>query len=224
MAVRYNILATVAVIVLSSSSPLLAGAADASKPYHQNNATIPARKLQQKRAEVSCELKVRENYQYYDIAGTSASQLRKQMKENGTKWPDGRVYAAVTSWDIRYSYDISYEGGRCSVKSVKTDVEIVYQLPRSSSPELDPDLTQLWNDYLVRLKEHEFGHKDLAVKAASEINQVLVSLQGFSSDRELDREAKRRTGEKLQRLKEMQVRYDDETRHGETQGAVLAAR
>ncbi|HBG04270.1 MAG: hypothetical protein A2075_02925 [Geobacteraceae bacterium GWC2_58_44] len=224
MALRYHIFATAAVVIMSCSSSLLAGDAGSLNDSLQVKADTSSKWFQPKRPEVSCELKVKEKYRYYEIDGTSVTQLRKQMKQNGTSWNDGKVYAAVTSWDIRYSYDIFHEDGRCFVKSVKTDVEIVYQLPRRTSSTSDPELTLLWDDYLARLKEHEFGHKDIAVKTAAEINQVLASLEGFSSRSELEQEANRRTEAKLRRLKEAQVEYDHETRHGETQGAILAAR
>lgn len=214
MNLRFSMLATVAAIIMSFSSSLLAGDADAVKEGLQ-------RKQLRNRPEVSCELKVREKYQYYEVDGGSAAELRRQMKRSGTKWNDGRTYAAVTSWDIRYRYDISFDEGKCSVKWVKTDVDIVYQLPRRIALKADPELSLLWEDYMLRLKEHEYGHKDLAVKAAAEINQALSSLENFGSQEELEQEARRRADEKLRQLKEVQVKYDDDTRHGETQGAIL---
>jgi predicted secreted Zn-dependent protease len=213
MSLHYVRLATVAIILSCYSSTLMAGEPD----------NIRARKLMQKRPEVSSELKVKEKYQYYDVEGISVAELRSQMKQNGTKWNDGKVYAALTSWDIRYSWDVFYEDGKCFVKSVKTDVEITYALPRRIPMNQDPTFTAMWNDYVVRLKEHEFGHKDIAVKTASEINQEIASLEGFESEWDLEREAKRRAGDKLRQLKTLQVVYDDETRHGETQGAILAS-
>jgi predicted secreted Zn-dependent protease len=171
---------------------------------------------------VSSELKVKENYQYYDVDGARVCDLEKQINKNGTKWDDGRTYAAVTSWDVNYSYDVA-EGsdGTYSVKSVKTKVDIVYHLPRRNCPTSSPQMTLLWDNYLVNLKHHEYGHKDLTVKIAGELNEALASLQGFSSHEELDREAKRRTDQKLHELKEVQVAYDKDTKHGETQGAIL---
>lgn len=214
MGSRY-ILATVTAIVMFSSSFMLALDADCLE--------ISSSSFQQVRPEVSCELKVKEKYEYYDIDGSNVRELQKQINQHGTKWNDGRTYAAVTSWDIRYGYDVLYEGGRCSVKSVKTDVDIVYHLPRKGSSQSGPELTVLWDDYLVHVKRHEFGHKDIAVRTAGEINEMLASLKSFSSQSELEKEAKRLIDEKLRQLKEDQIDYDHETRHGETQGAVLAA-
>jgi predicted secreted Zn-dependent protease len=172
---------------------------------------------------VSCELKVKEKYEYYDVDGARVCDLEKQINTNGTRWNDGRTYAAVTSWDVNYSYDVADDkDGKCSVKSVKTKVDIVYHLPRRNCPTSTPQMTLIWDNYMVNLKHHEFGHKDLTVKVAEELNETLASLQGFSSHEELDREAKRRTGEKLRKLNEIQIAYDKETKHGETQGAVLS--
>src|SRR6185369_1855477 len=194
MALNYKILVTITAFIMASSSFLLAA---------------------DNRPQAACELKIREKYEFYDIDGTNVGDLRKQMKQNGTKWNDGREYAAVTSWDIRYGYEVSHENGGYSGKSVKTDVDIVYHLPRIAASKKGPELTVLWEKYMATLKHHEFGHKALAVKTASEINEILASLGNFSNESELDREVVRRTEEKFQRLKEVQVAYDRETRHGE---------
>ena len=213
MASRFDMVAGIAVIVMLCSSPLFAGDAvpQVSTPTIFNF------------SDISCGLKVNERYKFYNIAGKSVDEWRKQMKQNGTKWNDGNVYSALTSWDIDYSYDISNDNGRYSIKSVKTKVDIVYRLPRLIAAGSDPELTTLWNEYLARLQQHEFGHKDLAVKTASEINEIFASLGTFTSKAELKREIDLRTEEKFKRLKEIQIAYDDETKHGVTQGAILPA-
>ena len=74
---------------------------------------------------------------------------------------------------------------------------------------------------MEHLKRHEFGHKDIAVKAAAQINEILASLGSFSNQSKLKKEAIRRTEEKFRDMKQVQIQYDQDTRHGETQGAVL---
>ena len=173
--------------------------------------------------EVPRELKIKEKFEFYDITGATVGELGRQMRKNGTSWKDGKEYAAVTRWDIHYNYDIFSGDGGCSVKSVKTDVDIVYHLPRRLSSGADSKLAAQWDIYLAHLKQHEFGHKDIAVKAAAEINEILASLPSFKSRAELEQEANRRTRQKFQWMKEVQIKYDDDTRHGETQGAILTA-
>jgi len=210
MVSRFNIVGTIAVIVTLYASCLFAGEVDSNSS-------------EETRPEVSCELKVRERYEFYDVEGKTLDELRKQMKKNGTKWTDGNVYSALTTWDIKYRYDIFNDNGRYSIKSVNTKVNIIYRLPRMTVAGTDPELTTLWNNYLARLQDHECGHKDIAVKAASEINEIFVSLAGFTSEDELEEQISLRTEEKFRQLKVLQIEYDDETRHGETQGAILPA-
>lgn len=209
----------VAVLVLSIICSITAYADNGSDASKITVAKIDT-DIPQDKIDIQRELLVNEKYQYYDIDGTTSSQLRRQMKEGGTKWSDGKVYAALTSWDIRYHYDITEKDGKYCISNVSTDVGIVYHLPRRVSTAADP-MTQTWDSYYEHLKEHEFGHKDLAVKTAREINECLKALAPFADGRVLEREAKQLVRAKLERLKKAQVEYDDETRHGETQGALL---
>ncbi|GFO62909.1 DUF922 domain-containing Zn-dependent protease [Geomonas paludis] len=171
----------------------------------------------------SCELKVREGYRFYDISGKTLDDLIRDIRLNGTKWNDGKVYSAMTNWDIHYKYEVSCQNGRYSVKSAATRVDILYNMPRLNLATCAPELVGTWNEYLTHLQGHEFGHKDLAVKAASEVNEMFGTLPSFGSEEELAAEITRRTEEKFKRLKEIQIEYDHDTRHGETQGAVLLA-
>jgi len=171
----------------------------------------------------SCELKVREGFRFYDISGKNLDDLKEQIRLNGTKWTDGKVYSAMTNWDIHYKYEVARQDGRYSVKSVATRVDILYHMPRLNQATCTPDLAGIWSNYLTQLQKHEFGHKDLAVKTASEVNEMFVTLPSFSTEEELAAEITRRTGEKFRRLKEIQDQYDHDTRHGETQGAILVA-
>ncbi|UFS71738.1 DUF922 domain-containing Zn-dependent protease [Geomonas sp. RF6] len=177
--------------------------------------------MPQKKLDVSHELMVKENYQYYDINGSDPDNLLHQMREKGTKWNDGKVYAALTTWDISYHYDVAEDNGKYSLKSIATDVDIVFHLPKRATPSGTDPIAEMWNKYYENLKIHEFGHKDLAVKAAADINTSLASLGSFDSSKELEERAKSLVHEKLKRLRDVQVDYDDETQHGETQGAIL---
>ena len=167
-------------------------------------------------------LQVDEKYEYYDIDGSSLEELRKKMRSNGTKWNDGKTYAALCTWDIKYRYDVRKQDGLHSIKSATTDVSIVYRFPKWTPPATAPEpVVNSWKRYIDKVHEHEFGHRDLAVKSAEEINEALAAIGSFTSERELNREAKKAVQATLKKLKEVQIAYDDHTRHGETQGAVL---
>lgn len=220
MAVRFTFLV---LLVFISALPLKSEGADVDDRVQiariDREEFIPG----MKKPDISRGLKVKEHFNYYDIGGSSPAELRLQMRQNGTKWKDGRIYAALTTWDIRYKYDVVSENGRYVMKAVTTDISIEYIFPRKlrSTSTASDALTVLWEKYMDCLIEHEIGHKDLAVKTAGEINETLESLGSFPSRSELDSEVGRQVQAKLKKLKEMQVEYDDHTRHGEKQGAVL---
>lgn len=216
-----NVVTIVTGITISCSSALFAADSGSLEKSRVSTVEISSTSLKQSRPEASCELKVKERYEYYDIDGSTVPELKKQMKHNGTRWGDGRTYAAVTTWDLHFDYDTTEDDGRCSVKSAQTRVDIVYHLPRWTPAASAASLAPEWGNYITHLKTHEFGHKDIAVKIAAEINEVLASLQNFRNQTALEREAKRLTDEKLRALNDLQVEYDARTRHGETQGAVF---
>ena len=168
------------------------------------------------------QVKVSEKYDYYDVDGATPDELRSQMKRNGTTWNDGKVYAALTSWDIRYHYDITTSNGRFSLNSIVTDVDIVFHLPRLvPTAKTSQGLTASWNSYLANLRTHENGHRDIAVDIGREIYQVLSTMGSRASRSELEENAKTLLKAKFQRLKQDQIAYDQETHHGKKQGAVL---
>jgi predicted secreted Zn-dependent protease len=174
-----------------------------------------------KEPETPPQVKVSENFEYYDIDGASPDELRAQMKRNGTTWNDGKVYAALTTWDIRYHYDITNSDGKYRLSSIGTDVRIIFHMPRLVPKKAGKQLNLSWNNYLDHLKTHEFGHRDIAVDTAREIYQALAALGSSSSKSDLDNEAKDLITAKFKHLKEAQVDYDAQTHHGIKQGAVL---
>ncbi|MHB8122130.1 MAG: DUF922 domain-containing protein [Desulfuromonadaceae bacterium] len=180
--------------------------------------------LKYKTGEASRNLRIDEKYNFYDIKGSSIAELKQQMKRGGTKWNDGKVYAALTTWDIQYDYEIIEKNGRYSIKSVATDISVVYILPNRVTAATDaPDLhAGEWGKFMDHLKEHEYGHKDISVKTAAEINEALASMGSTSSKADLDKAAKLLVEAKFKQLKKLQIAYDEETQHGITQGAILA--
>src|SRR5690348_10502608 len=141
-------------VIISCSSHLLAADSASIQQSPVSRLEISSTSLKQLSPEASCELKVKEKYEYYDIDGNTLPDLQRQIKHGGTKWGDGITYAAVTSWNVHFDYDVRHEGGRCSVKSVTTKVEIVYHLPRWNPSLAAAGLVSAWDHYMTHLKQH----------------------------------------------------------------------
>ncbi len=176
--------------------------------------------FQLQKPEVTLDLK--EKHEYYNVSGGSIAELREQMKQNGTRWNDDRTYAALTTWNIKYKFDVAENNGRYSIGSVNTKLDIVYRYPRlASAAGLSEQVAGQWSNYMGNVNIHEIGHRDISAKAAADINQALSELGTFGSRRELNKSADRIVEARLKRLKEEQIKYDDDTHHGITQGAIL---
>jgi predicted secreted Zn-dependent protease len=90
---------------------------------------------------------------YYEITGTSAASLRKQMKSEGPKG-----YWAYTRWRIKWSSD-------CKVR-----LTVNYTFPKLKNPDNVPlPLRKRFQAMLVKLKAHEEGHGQNGRDAAAEI-------------------------------------------------------
>lgn len=95
------------------------------------------------------------NTNYYSITGTTAAQLKAQMRSKGKngKW-------AYTKWYVRWT-------GSC-----KTSVTITYTYPRWANRNQAPaSLQKNWDRMFTSLRTHEKGHAQFGINAAAEIER-----------------------------------------------------
>lgn len=164
---------------------------------------------------------VLEKYEYYEINGDDANQLRREMSRNGIKWDDGKTYDALTTWNIKWDYDYKRTESGCSVDALKTTVNIVFRYPKwtqKDSPS-QPLLTR-WNNYMTNLIAHENGHRDMAIEQTADFARIVAELSA-SSCAELDRKVEALGTERMAKLNADERDYDAVTVHGTTQGAVF---
>lgn len=165
---------------------------------------------------------VTEQYIYYEIKGNNEKELRTQMTLNGTSWDDGKTYDSVTSWNIDWDYGYKNTPNGCSIDAFKTKLKITFRYPKwVENNDAPQTLVARWDDYMKKLTVHENGHRDMAVKAAEEINRAAAALPARSSCAEIDREVRDVGFAIAERLNTDQKEYDAITRHGSTQGAVF---
>lgn len=165
---------------------------------------------------------VTEKYEYYEIRGNDARELRRQMKKNGTKWDDGKTYDSVTSWNVRWDYDYHCGGPGCTVDSFKTKVNITFRYPKwVRAEDASSELIEKWDRYMKNLVLHEKGHADMAVQAAAELGRAVSELPPAPSRADLDRAVKTLARDWNAKLSSDQRAYDAATTHGRSQGAVF---
>ncbi len=165
---------------------------------------------------------VREFYEYYEIKGFSAGELRDQLSQNGCEWDDGKKYDALTRWHLKWAYETDRDSMSCYPGSFKVTLDIVFRLPKwvRTDDTINP-LLDTWENYFHSLKTHENGHRDQAVEAAAELSRSVLKLPTVISCAELDRHVRDATRDLLVQLNADAREYDTATRHGMTQGAVF---
>ncbi len=163
-----------------------------------------------------------EKIEYYEINGQSERELRRQMRENGTKWDDGKTYDSVTSWHIRWDYDYNCTTEGCTPDSFKASVYVTFRYPKWVNTDGAPQpLVAKWDGYIKNLITHENGHRDMAVEATADLQRSVAELRPAPSRYALDREIEALARQRTAKLNADSRHYDAVTVHGTTQGAVF---
>jgi predicted secreted Zn-dependent protease len=171
-------------------------------------------------------VQVIDNRVRYEIEGITADELAAQIKALGPTDPEnpGGSFAGYSrtrfAWDVDESVPLGADRERCLIESVDIYLDVWITLPRWEPPgPASQTLIAEWDRYLERLRVHEVGHKEIAVRLANEAARVtkgLIGPCGVVHGTADDRIAKIVASEDgLQRA------YDRSTRHGITQGAYL---
>ena len=159
---------------------------------------------------------------YYDLRGATVQELLQQKKALGPIGKDGKRYGANTKWHVAWRYAYRNEGGRCRIDQVTTSADIVFTLPRWNPPHrAASNLRARWDRYVFALQEHENGHRDFGISAAREVEREIAALPPRDNCRKMGEHANVTGRRVLDKYRALEIRYDQDTRHGATQGAVF---
>jgi predicted secreted Zn-dependent protease len=162
------------------------------------------------------------NYDYYDIEGRTAAELRQQMNIYGVAWTNGSIYDAYTGWDVKWNYRYRLTDENCSIQSVTTTLTVEFRLPRwENHTSGTAALKKKWDAYMQSLIQHENGHKDIGVNAAVEIERSIAELEPAETCDDLAETANQLGRRIISKHAAAEREYDAQTNFGETQGAVF---
>lgn len=154
----------------------------------------------------------------YAVAGTTARQLRRSLRDHGRRM-EGRTAFAWTDWSVDVGYDYRRAEDDCRIVRPDVDVRVVVTLPEwrdRGSAELD--LVSRWLRDLSAMEEHEQGHVRRARRAGRRVHRALRELDPAPCALLRDR-ADAAVDEVLRAEREAQDAYDARTQHGMKQGA-----
>lgn len=160
-------------------------------------------------------------YTHYPISGSTVQELGAQMKSLGPPQQDGRRFPGGASWNIDWQYSTTQQGARCRIGQVRVNLESTITLPQwQQHAQAESGLAAAWDTFLAQLDVHEQGHVQHGVEAAEQIRQALTGMTGSCST--LAEQANQRGVQIIEQYNQRDLDYDEQTRHGATQGAVLA--
>lgn len=172
-----------------------------------------------------CEPDVIEQTRYYNVEGDSPQSIRQSMNTQRRMFVKGG-YDAYVSWFLawRFRYDDDLKG--CKINTVSTKLKVRYILPRwvggeRSSSKILIATKARWQKYYAALLEHEHGHRDWGINAATAIEQRLLAMPYARDCLSLRRDAQSLAVRVLANYLRREKHYDRDTRYGATQGAVF---
>lgn len=121
-------------------------------------------------------------------------------------------------WGTAFGGGVMGSGPR--VWRVKTTVVITlpWWIPGKPVPR---ELVESWNKCVIGLICHEQGHVVLGEAAGAEVKQRALGLPAFGSAQEVADAATQALNETIEKFHEREIKCDEVTRHGFTQGAVF---
>jgi predicted secreted Zn-dependent protease len=156
---------------------------------------------------------------YYDVVGSNANALRRQMNAKGPP-EGGKRFDAHTEWNVRWNYRYRPTASGCELAGVNVSVSGTILLPRwIHANDVPKVLVQDWDKYLAALKLHEEGHYAHGESAARDIEAMARSFHGSGDCATVVSEFNAQARSIIERYKALDAAYDQETDHGRTQGA-----
>lgn len=164
---------------------------------------------------------VRWTTNFYSVQGMTIPELRRSIREN-RPWKERFNHDAMTDWRVEWQFTLTPTPSGCRVGTFGTQTTIVITMPRWNAPTNAPEVTrQIWQKYVSALGQHEAGHGAMALAAASELAKKGQSIGGGSDCDGLKARLDTECRAVIDAYRAKDKLYDETTRHGATQGAIL---
>lgn len=173
---------------------------------------------------VACDLSAQHvscKTNYYAVKGGDLREIRQSFR-NARPWRDTGGHDGFTVWTINWQFNTTYNGSVCRLTTFTTTTAVNITLPRWIMPtNASESLKAEWSRYIQALGQHEYGHAQMALAAAGEMQKSTKQVAEDTSCENL----KQRLGSLcegiVQKYKHMDEAYDQRTEHGINQGAWL---
>jgi len=157
---------------------------------------------------------------YYNVAGSTIRDIHRSLAQS-RPWRDKSSMDGLTDWHVTWRFYVSQSGDKCRCTSFSTTTTITMTLPRwIAATNATPEIKTAWQRYITALGQHEAGHAQFALNAAAEMQKQSRNLAMPNCDA-LRSQIGSLCQAILEDFRNRERAYDERTKHGMTQGAVL---
>lgn len=169
----------------------------------------------------SAQSSVRWTTNFYTVKGMTIPELRQSIREN-RPWKQRLDHDAMTDWRVDWRFTVTPTPAGCRVSTFGTQTTIVITMPRWMAPTSAPETTrQIWQRYIEALGQHEAGHGAMALAAAAELNKRAQTIGKGADCESLKARTEALGRQVIEEFRAKDKVYDENTRHGATQGVAL---
>lgn len=167
----------------------------------------------------SAETKILENFNFYEVAPTSKTDLLRTLNNSSPIRENGEIFHGHTKYDINWRFWWKSNSKQCVFTKVETTLKLKYTMPQLKSSK--SDVKVVWSNWYPNLETHEKGHGELAKDIAYKIDSELLSIGPKANCNILEKSGNKLAYKLMDALKKANEKYDNSTNHGETQNAWL---
>ncbi|MCY0967279.1 DUF922 domain-containing Zn-dependent protease [Parathalassolituus penaei] len=160
-----------------------------------------------------------ESFVYYDVEPSGVNDLLAEINRRSPITEDDHVYHGHTGSRVDWRFWWRDQGSYCQITQVEVNVTVTFTMPRLRSN--NSDVLDIWHAWYPQLLQHEELHRDIALEAARDIELQLPSFSAATCS-DLAADANQWAQQRIADMRQQNRDYDDETRHGGTQGAWLS--
>jgi len=172
--------------------------------------------------EVAGLTEIIDNPTYYRVYGSTAAQIKTQLRECPAVSVGGASFAAVTNGIITWQYNSTLQGnGLCVLSNVKVGLHTRMLLPEwQATAKAANGLAAQWQSVINATIVHETEHVSIYQQHA---RQLLGNLEAMPATEcaSIDANVKAKTTAAIAALDAAQAGLDVHTNHGVAQGAML---
>ena len=155
----------------------------------------------------------------YAVDGETPDAILQSLVTRGPS-SDGRRFFGLTETAVDLRYELREASNGCVIEDAQVLLSLTITLPAWSPPSgAAPETRRAWARFRRALAGHEDRHRAIAEDGAEALQRAIDGLRRPDCEA-VTLEARRRLGRLEGEIGEAHRRYDAETGHGRTEGAV----